>query len=88
MRFTRPTNTGETTMQATSEAVLEDTDTTIQTPFSLVSILEPSAAVEAAARMQRWYRSTPQGASQSHFGRDGRKIEARHIALESADIDD
>jgi hypothetical protein len=38
--------------------------------------------------MQRWYRSTPQGASHSHFGRDGRKIEARNIALEAIEIDE
>jgi len=75
-------------MQATYEAIIEDPDTAIQTPFSLVSILDPSAAVEAAARMQRWYRSTPQGASHSHFGRDGRKIEARNIALEAIEIDE
>jgi len=75
-------------MQATYEAIIEDPDPATQTPFSLVSILDPSAAVEAAARMQRWYRSTPQGASHSHFGRDGRKIEARNIALEAIEIDE
>ncbi len=75
-------------MQATFEDVIEDTDNATHTPFSLVSILDPSAAIEAAARMQRWYRSTPQGVSHSHFGRDGRKIEGRNIAFESVEIDD
>jgi hypothetical protein len=29
--------------------------------------------------MQRWYRSTPQGAAHSQFGRDGRRVEARMV---------
>ena len=48
-------------------------------PCSLTEILEPSAALAAAQRMQRWYRSTPQGAAHSQFGRDGRRIEARMV---------
>ena len=59
-------------------------------PSSLTAILDPADALAAAQRMQRWYRSTPQGTSHSHFGRDGRKIEARQMleVLETADIDD
>jgi len=59
-------------------------------PSSLTAILDPAEALAAAQRMQRWYRSTPQGTSHSHFGRDGRKIEARQMleVLETADIDD
>jgi hypothetical protein len=59
-------------------------------PSTLTAILDPAEALAAAQRMQRWYRSTPQGTKHSHFGRDGRKIEARQMleVLETADIDD
>lgn len=68
----------------------EDTETLRDAPCSLTAILDPVEALAAAQRMQRWYRSTPQGTSHSHFGRDGRKIEARQMleVLETADIDD
>lgn len=54
------------------------------TPNSLPGILEPEAALAAARRMQRWYKSTPQGVAHSMFGRDGRRIEGR-LELEHAD---
>ncbi len=67
-----------------------DTDNTADfsdsVPCSLTEILEPSAALAAAQRMQRWYRSTPQGAAHSQFGRDGRRIEARMV-LEQAETE-
>lgn len=60
-----------------------DTDNTADfsdsIPSSLTEILEPTQALAAAQRMQRWYRSTPQGAAHSQFGRDGRRIEARMV---------
>ncbi|MEI6547096.1 MAG: hypothetical protein WCN85_08790 [Burkholderiales bacterium] len=60
-----------------------DTDNTADfidsVPCSLTEILEPTQALAAAQRMQRWYRSTPQGAAHSQFGRDGRRIEARMV---------
>jgi hypothetical protein len=60
-----------------------DTDNTADfsdnVPCSRTEILEPTAALAAAQRMQRWYRSTPQGAANSQFGRDGRRIEARMV---------
>jgi hypothetical protein len=46
-------------------------------PHSLCAILDPSDALAAAQRMQRWYQSSPQGPAQSLFGRDGRRVEGR-----------
>ena len=46
-------------------------------PNTLTAILNPQDALEAAQRMQRWYRSTAQGVAHSVFGRDGRRIEGR-----------
>lgn len=46
-------------------------------PNTLTAILNPQDALEAAHRMQRWYRSTAQGVAHSVFGRDGRRIEGR-----------
>ncbi len=46
-------------------------------PNTLTAILNPQEALEAAQRMQRWYRSTAQGVAHSIFGRDGRRIEGR-----------
>jgi hypothetical protein len=46
-------------------------------PNTLAAILNPQEALEAAQRMQRWYRSTAQGVAHSIFGRDGRRIEGR-----------
>ncbi|MCX7214538.1 MAG: hypothetical protein NTW53_17975 [Burkholderiales bacterium] len=54
-------------------------DVSENVPCSLTEILEPTAALAAAQRMQRWYRSTPQGAAHSQFGRDGRRVEARMV---------
>lgn len=54
-------------------------DFTDSVPCSLTEILEPTQALAAAQRMQRWYRSTPQGAAHSQFGRDGRRIDARMV---------
>ena len=50
---------------------------TAELPNSLVMLLEPTAALEAARRMQQWYQTTPQGAAHSLFGRDGRRVEGR-----------
>lgn len=57
----------------------EDADATAapELPHSLCSILDPSDALAAAQRMQRWYQSSPQGPAQSLFGRDGRRVEGR-----------
>jgi hypothetical protein len=63
-----------------------DSEVAAQAPSSLAAILEPSEALAAAQRMQRWYRSTPQGAVHSQFGRDGRRVDAR-LALECATED-
>lgn len=63
-----------------------DTELAVQAPSSLAAILEPSEALAAAQRMQRWYRSTPQGGVHSQFGRDGRRVDAR-LALECATED-
>ena len=60
-----------------------DTEIAVQAPSSLAAILEPSEALAAAQRMQRWYRSTPQGTVHSLFGRDGRRVDGR-LALECA----
>ena len=46
-------------------------------PNTLPGILEPDQAVAAAQRMQRWYRSAPQGVASSVFGRDGRRVLGR-----------
>jgi hypothetical protein len=54
-----------------------DTELDAQAPSSLAAILEPAEALAAAQRMQRWYRSSPQGAVHSQFGRDGRRVDAR-----------
>ena len=56
-----------------------DTEDTVaaEMPNSLVMLLEPTAALEAARRMQQWYQTTPQGAAHSLFGRDGRRVEGR-----------
>lgn len=54
-------------------------DFTDSVPCSLTEILEPTQALAAAQRLQRWYRSTPQGAAHSQFGRDGRRIDARMV---------
>jgi hypothetical protein len=59
----------------------------VDLPCSLTGILEPDEALAAAQRMQRWYRTTPQGAAHSFFGRDGRKIEGRYMLESSSDED-
>jgi hypothetical protein len=46
-------------------------------PSTLPGILEPNEALAAAQRMQRWYRSAPQGLAASVFGRDGRRVLGR-----------
>jgi len=55
---------------------------TANIPSTLTAILDPRDALEAAQRMQRWYRTTSQGIAHSIFGRDGRRIEGR-LAFET-----
>ncbi len=71
-------------MEHTDEQPFEDTRILPDTPNSLPGILDPEDALAAARRMQRWYKSTPQGAAHSLFGRDGRRVEGR-IEVEYAD---
>jgi len=59
-----------------------DAESLIETPSTLASILNPTDALEAAQRMQRWYRTTAQGVAHSIFGRDGRRVEGR-LAFEA-----
>lgn len=59
-----------------------DFSDTHEAPNTLAAILNPTDALEAAQRMQRWYRTTAQGISHSIFGRDGRRIEGR-LAFEA-----
>jgi hypothetical protein len=56
-------------------------------PCTLSSILDPQEAIAASQRMQRWYRSAPQGVASSVFGRDGRRVMGRpaEIAAEEAE---
>jgi len=49
----------------------------LELPNTLPGILEPMEALAAAQRMQRWYRSAPQGLAASVFGRDGRRVLGR-----------
>lgn len=61
-----------------TDAALDcDAESLAETPSTLASILYPSDALEAAQRMQRWYRTTAQGIAHSIFGRDGRRVEGR-----------
>jgi len=60
---------------------LEVTETP-EVPSTLATILNPTDALEAAQRMQRWYRTTAQGIAHSIFGRDGRRVEGR-LAFEA-----
>ncbi|MFZ4757080.1 MAG: hypothetical protein ACOYLX_02790 [Burkholderiaceae bacterium] len=60
-------------------------DEPAEVPNSLTAILDPAEALAAARRMQRWYQSSPQGASHSLFGRDGCRVEGRPLADEAAD---
>jgi len=55
---------------------------TTEVPSTLSAILNPTDALEAAQRMQRWYRTTAQGIAHSIFGRDGRRVEGR-LAFEA-----
>jgi len=55
---------------------------TPEVPSTLATILNPTDALEAAQRMQRWYRTTAQGIAHSIFGRDGRRVEGR-LAFEA-----
>lgn len=55
---------------------------TTEAPNTLTAILNPTDALEAAQRMQRWYRTTAQGIAHSIFGRDGRRVEGR-LAFEA-----
>lgn len=55
---------------------------TPEMPSTLATILNPTDALEAAQRMQRWYRTTAQGIAHSIFGRDGRRVEGR-LAFEA-----
>jgi len=61
---------------------IEQCESEVLAPSSLTAILEPSDALAAAQRMQRWYQ-TAQGAAHSLFGRDGRRVEGR-LATEVA----
>jgi hypothetical protein len=65
---------------------LELTETP-EVPSTLSAILNPIEALEAAQRMQRWYRTTSQGIAHSIFGRDGRRVEGR-LAFETMAHDD
>jgi hypothetical protein len=60
-----------------AEQPFENTKILPEAPHSLPGILDPEAALEAARRMQRWYRWNPQGWAHSLFGRDGRRVEGR-----------
>lgn len=71
-------------MEHVDDQVFEDTLILPETPSSLAGILEPQAALAAADRMQRWYKTNPQGVAHSLFGRDGRRVEGR-IEVEYAD---
>ena len=57
--------------QSTHEFHDDDNDIVTQDaldmPSTLTSILDPQDALEAAQRMQRWYRSTAQGLSRIHI---------------------
>ena len=74
-------------MDRATEDLIEELEAIQDMPSSLTGILDPAEAIEAAHRMQRWYRSTPQGSAHSHFGRDGRKVDSRQMleTLETAD---
>lgn len=71
-------------MQFAYEDLVSEVESIQDAPSSLMSILDPSAAMDAAQRMQRWYRNSSFGAGKSFFGRDGRKIEGS-LPAESAD---
>ncbi len=59
----------------------------VEAPCTLTGILDPQEALAASQRMQRWYRSAPQGVASSVFGRDGRRVMGRpaEIAIEEAE---
>ena len=71
-------------MEHPDEPPFEDTRILTEPPNSLAGILDPEEALAAARRMQRWYKSTPQGVAHSMFGRDGRRVEGR-LEVEYAD---
>jgi len=60
---------------------------TFDVPQSLMQILEPDAALQAAQRLQHRYQSTPHAAAMSVFGRDGRRVSAHPCADMEYDAD-
>jgi len=53
---------------------------TLDVPQSLMQILEPGEALQAAQRLQSRYQSTPHSSAMSVFGRDGRRVSVRPSA--------
>jgi len=52
---------------------------TFDVPHSLMLILEPDAALQAARRLQHRYQTSPYGSASSVFGRDGRRVTTRPL---------
>jgi hypothetical protein len=53
---------------------------TLDAPHSLMMILEPDEALQAAQRLQHRYQSSPYASASSVFGRDGRRVTTRPSA--------